>query len=87
MSVGPVNSIGTSLITASNKLASGSSQANASSALAEAKESEATTAKEARNGDRVAQRKLQAIEARKQGATDEAKTSEPSKGNQVDHVA
>jgi hypothetical protein len=52
----------------------------------EATETLATTRKEAQNGDRVAQRKLEQLQANQQQAA-EQKASEPGKGNFVDKDA
>jgi len=86
MSVSPVSSIGASLIASANQVSSGGSAASSvSAAVAEANESKATTIKEAQAGDRVAKRKLQALQAKQQA--EEVKASEPGKGEQLDHEA
>jgi hypothetical protein len=88
MSVSPTSSIGASLVAASNKVASGATAAQTSgvsAALAEANESKATTIQEAQSGDRIAQKKLQALQAKQQAA--QAKAAEPGKGGRVDHDA
>ncbi len=77
----PVSSIGASLIASAAKVSSGSAaNSSVSAAVAEANESKATTIKEAQNGDRVAKRKLAALDAAQ-------KASEPGKGASVDHDA
>jgi hypothetical protein len=82
----PVSSIGASLIASAAKVSSGSSQnSSVAAAVAEANESKATTIKEAQNGDRVAKRKLAAIDAKQQA--EQSKASEPGKGSSVDHDA
>jgi hypothetical protein len=90
MSVSP---IGSHLASAAQRVASGNS-ASASSAksavaaaVEEANESKATTIKEAQNGDRVAQQKMRALEAKQQQQTAPPKASEPGKGSSVDHDA
>ena len=87
MSVSPTSSIGASLVAASNKVASGATAqtSSVSAALAEANESKATTIQEAQSGDRIAQKKLQALQAKQQAA--QAKAGEPGKGGRVDHDA
>src|SRR2546425_427254 len=87
MSVSRTSSIGASLIAASNKVASGSAgqTGSVSAALEEANESKATTIQEAQSGDRIAQKKLQALQTKQQAA--QAKAAEPGKGGRLDHDA
>jgi hypothetical protein len=59
---------------------------SSSSALAEATETPATTAKEAAKGDPVAKRLL-AKEAQEKQLEDPVPAKEPGKGNLVDHTA
>jgi len=75
----PVSSIGASLIASAAKVSSGSAaNSSVAAAVAEANESKATTIKEAQNGDRVAKRKLAALQAAQQA--EQSKASEPGKG-------
>ena len=68
----------------------GGSQAATAGALQEATETKAQTAKEAKNGDRVAVRKLHQLqqkEDQQQAQTESAPATEPGKGDQVDTKA
>jgi hypothetical protein len=88
MSVSPVSSIGTAFVAAANKVSSGSVSPTVSAAIEEANESKATTVKEAQNGDPVAKRKLQKLQAAQQQQQQEAAPpTEPGKGAAIDKAA
>jgi hypothetical protein len=87
----PVNAVTNAFSNYAQKVVGGSSGGSTppstSAALQEAMETKAQTAKEARNGDRVAIRKLQRIEQQNQQAQDESSTSAPDKGIAIDQKA
>jgi hypothetical protein len=83
MSVGAITSAFTGYAQKATSASSGAGGGTPSSALQEATETSAQTAQEARNGDRVAIKKLKLIQNQKTHAA----APEPGKGQAVDHKA
>ena len=87
----PIHPVGSSLAAFTQRIASAGSAVagNSAAAVEEATESRATTVREAQQGDQVAKRKLQRLQAASASPTRvaQAKPVEPGKGESVDRSA